>query len=256
MTVDFGLTGQVAVVTGGGSGIGKAISHRLIASGAKVAVCDISLEAATAAAEELKAAGGEAYPFRIDVSDLSATAQLAEDVEAEVGPIDILVNCAGILTFGSALDESDEGWHRVLGVNLDGTFGMMKAILPRMVSRGSGSVVNVGSSFSARGSMFNTDGGSPSYCVSKAGVQALTRKAAYDVGPTGVRVNAIAPGTVDSPMHKANQDRIQSEVPSIPMGRLALPDDLAGAVLFLASDAASYITGQTLHVNGGKIMAD
>lgn len=255
-SVDFGLAGQVAVVTGGASGIGEAVALGLAAEGATVVVCDVVGDRATAVATSISAAGGRAEALELDVSSFEACESAIAEVVSVHGGVDVLVNSAGVNSFGTAYDESLPSWRRVLDINLDGTFHMLRSALPRMIAARRGAVANIGSSFSARGSVFNADGGSPSYVVSKAGVQALTRKAAFDVAPFGVRVNAVAPGTIDTPMQKDFQDRILAEIPTIPLGRLGAAEDLVGAVLFLCSSAASYVTGQTLHVNGGKIMAD
>lgn len=255
-SLGFGLNGRTAIVTGGASGIGRAIAEGLAGQGVSVAIADRNGDLATEVAEGIAAAGGRAIPIGLDVGSPDSCEAAVARVLQEWGSLDLLVNSAGINSFGTAYDESDDSWHRVLQVNLSGTFFMMRAGLKPMLEAGRGAVVNVGSSFSARGSVFNADGGSPSYVASKAGVQALTRKAAYDVAGHGVRVNAIAPGTIDTPMQKGYEARILAEIPTIPLGRLGVAEDLVGTVLFLCSDAAAYVTGQTIHVNGGKIMAD
>ena len=154
------------------------------------------------------------------------------------------------------LDVTDEQWDRMHGINLRAPMRIMRAALAVMTEAGRGSVINIGSSWSSRASVFNQDGGGVDYCSAKAALQALSRAAAQDVAPRGVRVNAIAPGAVDTPMHAHHRDYLYEYERYIPLGRMQRAEDLVGPAVFLASDASAFITGQTIHVNGGLIMVD
>jgi len=174
------------------------------------------------------------------------------------GKIDILVNCAGILgTYSGVAIVTEEEWSSVMNVNLLGTLLCCQEVMEHMLERKSGKIVNVGSSMSSRGSTWNTIAGGAHYNVSKAAVQCLTRCLAWEVASEGINVNAVAPGTTITPMHAGEVETIKAYLsPSIPLGRLAEPEDIAHVVLFLVTEASRYIVGQTIHVNGGQIMVD
>src|SRR5262245_44304641 len=262
------FTGRVALVTGAASGIGKATAERLAQEGAAVAVVDRREEGARETAAQLKAAGGRAVAYTTNVASSAEVAALADAVEAALGPVDILANGAGIgdtagLEAIAALD--DGRWHGVLAVNLSGPFFLRRAVIPSMVARGHGAIVNVsslaGRSKSALGGL--------AYSASKAGLLGLTRHLAFDYGPHGVRTNAICPGAVDTPMLRAGgpsaarsteeessrRTRLAAYQFFMPIKRVSQPDEQAAAICFLASDEASYINGVALDVNGGLFMA-
>jgi len=259
---------RVAVVTGGASGIGRATALRLAAEGARVAVVDRDGGGAEIVATAIAAAGGVAEPFRCDVGRSDDVAAVADVVARALGPVDVLANVAGVgdtagLEGIEALD--DARWHLVLGVNLSGPFYWCRAVLPGMAARGRGAIVNV-SSLAGRSKSVN---GGLAYTASKAGLLGLTRHLAFDYGPRGVRVNAICPGGVDTPMLRAgaaSQARSPEEASAraerarayawlMPIKRLSTPDEQAAAIAFLASDDASYVNGVSLDVNGGLFMA-
>ncbi len=260
--------GRVAVVTGAASGIGKATAQRLAAEGAVVAAVDRDLDGATMTIEEIVDAGGRAYGFRCDIARSDEVAAAAATVERDLGPVDVLANVAGI---GDAagiegIETIDDArWSLVLAVNLSGAFYWCRALLPGMAARGRGAVVNV-SSLAGRSKSAN---GGLAYTASKAGLLGLTRHLAFDYGPRGVRVNAICPGGVDTPMIRgggvraarseeeaaARAERIAAYQYFMPIKRLSSPEEQAAAIAFLASDDASYVNGVSLDVNGGLFMA-
>jgi 2-hydroxycyclohexanecarboxyl-CoA dehydrogenase len=244
----------VAVVTGGGSGIGEAICRRLAEGGSRVAVLDLQPDAADRVATALVAAGASALAVAADVSDRTAVQAAFGRVRAALGPIEILVTSAGLCPFTDFESIEDTEWHRVVGVNLTGTFLCCQEALPDMVAAGWGRIVTISSSSAQRGSPK-----APHYAAAKGGVMALTRSMALAYASQGITVNTIPPSGIETPMQHAGQ--AAGHLPpnaamanAIPMGRLGTPDDVAGAVAFLASDDAGYITGQVLGVNGGQVL--
>ena len=259
---------KIALVTGAGSGIGRATARRLAAEGARIAVIDVRAEAAEETARTLRETGSEAIAITCDVASGEAVTQTVARVQDELGAIDVLANVAGVgdtAGLGGIETLEDERWQRVFDVNLSGPFYLCKAILPGMAARGHGAVVNV-SSLAGRSKSAN---GGPAYSSSKAGLLGLTRHLAYDYGPRGIRVNAICPGGVDTPMIRAaaaagakteaeadlRRERLQAYTYFMPIKRLSEPEEQAAAIAFLASDDASYINGVALDVNGGLYMA-
>jgi NAD(P)-dependent dehydrogenase (short-subunit alcohol dehydrogenase family) len=245
--MDFELKGKIAVVTGAASGFGAAIARGLLAEGCTVYLADINF----AAAQKLKDGMGEhARAIHLDVGNVADVQAKMKQVEAEQGRIDILVNNAGILKMGTVLEASYEDWDQVCRVNLSGTYYCCKAVLPSMVKNRSGQIVNLASISAFKGGgVF----GNVLYGTTKAGVAALTRGIARDVGPHGVNVNGIHPGLADTGMtnqhlNESNRARM-SEV--IPLGRLASTADIARLVAFLASNASAYITGEMITIDGG-----
>jgi NAD(P)-dependent dehydrogenase (short-subunit alcohol dehydrogenase family) len=262
------FAGRVAVVTGGASGIGRATATRLASEGARVAVVDRDCAGTEATATGIRAAGDEARAYACDIARSTDVAAVAEHVESDLGPVDVLANVAGIgdtagLEGIETLD--DARWNLVLAVNLSGAFYCCRAVLPGMAARGRGAIVNV-SSLAGRSKSAN---GGLAYTASKAGLLGLTRHLAFDYGPRGVRVNAICPGGVDTPMLRAGgagaarspeeaearAARIAAYGWFMPIKRLSTPDEQAAAIAFLASDDASYVNGVSLDVNGGLFMA-
>jgi NAD(P)-dependent dehydrogenase (short-subunit alcohol dehydrogenase family) len=260
---------RVALVTGAASGIGRATALLLAREGAAVAAVDRDADGAreTAAAIAAQGAAGRAYPC--DIADSAAVAATARAAEADLGPVDVLANIAGIgdtAGMDGIEQVTDERWATFLAVNLNGTFYWCRALLPGMAARGRGAVVSV-SSLAGRSKSANAG---PAYSASKAAILGLTRHLAFDYGTRGVRVNAICPGGVDTPMIRAAaaawQPRSQTEIQArserlaayqyfMPIKRLSLPEEQAAAIAFLASDEASYINGVALDVNGGLYMA-
>ncbi|MGQ9502345.1 MAG: SDR family NAD(P)-dependent oxidoreductase [Anaerolineae bacterium] len=244
------LKDKVAIITGGGSGIGRASAELFAREGARVVVADFNEKAGQEAVTAIRRAGGEAIFVHVDVSDSAQVQRLVDTTLQTYGGIDILVNNAGILLFGTALDTSQQDWERVIAINLTGTFLVSKAVLPHMIARGGGSIVNLTSSTGAHDAAANT----VAYVTSKGGVALLTRAMAIDHAKHNVRVNAVAPGPTDTPMLRDAMppEQLAAFAATFPMGRLGRPEELARAILFLASDEASFITGAILAVDGGQ----
>jgi NAD(P)-dependent dehydrogenase (short-subunit alcohol dehydrogenase family) len=243
------LAGRLALVTGAGQGNGRAIALGLAAHGADVVVTDIDTAAAQQAAADVSARGRRGWFYTLDVTDVDACAALAKSVTDDVGPVAILVNNAGIIireTIDSA--RAHDYWRRVLDVNLNGVFNVTHAFLPAL-RQTHGSIINIGSIASFVG-VSDTLGYSPS----KGGVKLLTQSLARELARDGIRVNAIAPGVIETAMTKATREdpaRLAGFVGRTPLGRVGQPDELVGPVVFLASDMASYVSGVTLPVDGG-----
>jgi 3-oxoacyl-[acyl-carrier protein] reductase len=241
---------RVALVTGGARGIGKEICLRLHALGAQVAVCDVNLEGAQALAVELSRAGPRARAYACNVADAQSADACVEEVLKDFGRLDVLVNNAGITRDGLLMRMTDDQWRKVLEVNLTGTFHMTRAVARPMLKARSGAIVNVASVVGVIG-----NAGQANYSASKAGVIGLTMTSAREFASRGVRANAVAPGFIDTDMTaglSAEQKAKLTE--TLPLSRLGTPADVARAVCFLASDEASYITGQVLNVCGGMVM--
>jgi len=253
----FDITGKVAIVTGGASGIGRAIALALAESGANVVIADRALDGAEEMAREIESAGGKAIATKTDVTDSKEVEQMVQRTIEKFGKIDILINNAGIIARSSVMDMKEEELDRTFEINLKGVVLCSQAAARHMIEQKSGKIVNMGSSLSSRASVCNLSGGGADYCASKAAVQAFTRTLAMELGPYGINVNAVAPGTTNTPMHEGLWEMATIYFQnSVPLGRLAEPEDIADVVLFLVTDAARYITGQTIHVNGGQVMVD
>jgi NAD(P)-dependent dehydrogenase (short-subunit alcohol dehydrogenase family) len=263
------LDGRAALVTGGGSGIGRACALRFAAEGAEVVVADVSAERAAGTVGLVAASGGRAYAFAADISREEENERLVAAAREVFGRLDVLVAAAGILH--ARYDTADpstgqrehqdgylvrkplEHWEKVLAVNLTGTMLTNRAFAAALISQGTGgAIVNI-----ASGAAVSPLPGSADYCVSKAGVVMLTKVLALEVASHGIRVNAIAPGAIATPMIAAtlaDESRKRRAETDTPLGRIGQPDDIAGVALFLASDDASYITGEVLFPTGGRLL--
>lgn len=248
----FNLSGRVAVVTGGAQGIGAACADALAEAGARVVIADIDLAAAEAKAAQIVESGGAADARYLDVTDSDGIEALAEALDAE-GGTDILVNNAGIVQSNMPAEScSDEHWRRHMAINLDGVFFCARSFGKRMLARGSGTVVNMGS---MSGLIVNKPQEQSFYNASKAGVHHLTKSLAAEWGSRGVRVNAVAPTVIETEL----VSRVLKDIPEMeriwldmtPMARLGRPDEIASVVLFLASDAASLMTGAIVSADAG-----
>jgi 2-hydroxycyclohexanecarboxyl-CoA dehydrogenase len=241
-------------VTGGASGIGRAVCGRLAERGHRVAVVDLDGRRADEVARELRDAGREAIARCADVSDRGAVDAAFDDVRTRLGPIEVLVTSAGLCVFSDFADITPDEWRRVLDVNLSGTFHCCRAALPDIVAKRWGRIVTISSSAAQRGSPLNAH-----YAAAKGGVIVLTKSLARAYAKCGITANSIPPSGIETPMQHASQAR--GDLPpnevmaaAIPLGHLGQPEDIAAAVAFLASDEAGFITGQVLGVNGGSVL--
>jgi 3-oxoacyl-[acyl-carrier protein] reductase len=244
------LSNQVAVVTGAGRGIGRAIALKFAADGADVVCVSRTLENAEKVAGEVRALGRKAWAHAVDVANSAAVNEAAEKILAEAGKVDILVNNAGVTRDGLLMRMSDEDWDDVLNTNLKGAFLVTKAFTRAFLKQRSGRIINISSVIGLMGNPGQTN-----YAASKAGLLGFTMSCAREMGSRGITVNAIAPGFVETDMTKVLSDELKTNLlKHIPLGSFGQPDDIAHAALFLASPGARYITGQVLTVDGGMVM--
>lgn len=244
------LQGKVAVVTGGSRGIGQAVAAALARNGACVTICARDHAGAQKVAADLEASGAQALALKVDVTQPSDVEQMIEACLKRFGAVNILVNNAGITRDNLLLRMKDEEWEAVLNTNLKGAFHCTRAALRPMVKQRGGRIINLTSVIGVMGNP-----GQANYAAAKAGIIGLTKATAKEVASRGITVNAVAPGFVETDMTHALDPEIQERIRTqIPLGRFATPDEVAELVVFLASDRAAYITGQTIHVNGGLWM--
>jgi 2-hydroxycyclohexanecarboxyl-CoA dehydrogenase len=245
------LKDKIAVVTGAASGIGSSVAAKLADAGAVVVVADIQADKGEARAAELRAAGHRAHFVGVDLTDAASIVACAADLQARIGIADVLVNGAGWGRTAPFWEGTPEFWDRLVALNLVGPMHLTKALLPPMLERGSGRIVNIASDAGRVGSL-----GETVYSAAKGGLIAFTKALARETARYGVQVNCVCPGPTDTPLMAAVPDKVKEALTkAIPMRRLGRPEEVADAVLFFAGDTASYVTGQVLSVSGGLTMA-
>ena len=244
------LQNKVALVTGGAQGIGKTISEELVRNGIHVVLGDVNLEGAQATAEAINNSGGSASAVKIDVSNPAEVKQVFDSIMKDKKPVDILINNAGITRDGLMIRMKEVDWDIVLNINLKGSFLCSQQAAKQMMKQKSGAIVNIASIVGVMGNF-----GQANYSASKAGVIGLTKTLAREVASRGIRVNAVAPGFIDTEMTRVLDESVRQKlIEQIPLAKLGLPEDVARCVAFLVSDRSSYITGQVINVNGGMLM--
>lgn len=245
------MNGNVAVITGAGSGIGKAVAMRLASLGCSVVCGDVNLAAAQETADAIGGKGQQAVAAAVDVSSAASVQAFVERALQTYGSIQFLVNAAGIWQRKTIEEISEEEWNRIIDVNLKGTFLVIKAVVPHLKQNRFGRIVNFASVAGRSGGVWT----GPHYAASKGGVIAMTKNLARELGPFGINVNAVAPGIIKTPMTETYPAEVMTAtIQRTPLGRLGEPEDVADAVLFLLTDEARFITGETLEVNGGLLM--
>ncbi|HEV8720639.1 MAG TPA: SDR family NAD(P)-dependent oxidoreductase [Candidatus Binatia bacterium] len=245
------LEQRMAIVTGAGQGIGRAIALGLAREGARVAIADVNEERANTVKNEIEASGGRALAIRTDVSYEDSVQTMIEKSLKEFLRVDILVNNAGIFPTSPVEEMSEEDWDRVIGTNLVGAFLCARAVVPKFLEQGTGRIISITS-----GRAFQGAKNGAHYAASKAGIIGFSKSLALELAPHRITVNVICPGITDTAQPRGHQteEQIYAQGQRIPLGRIGQPEDLVGPAVFLASDAAAFITGQTLLVNGGSIM--
>lgn len=242
---------SVAVITGAGQGIGREIAIAFSMRDTQVVIADLHGENALKVKDEIQNAGKTALAIEVDVSSEESVTLMIEQALKEFGTIDVLINNAGIYPSGSIEQLTAESWNRVIGTNLTGTFLCSRAVVPTMLEKKKGRVINLSSTTAFRGARNGAH-----YAASKAGIIGFTKALALELAPTGITVNAICPGLTDTaqPRGHMTDKELYEKKDRVPLGRIAQPRDIVGPVLFLASDKAAHITGQTVLVNGGDLM--
>lgn len=243
------LKDKTAIITGAGKGIGAAIARRFAEEGAQVAVCDVSEDNVQNLVKEIASRGQKAMGFKVDVTDRAAIAAMVKEVVAKFGAVDILVNNAGIIKDVMLHKMSEEDWDVVMNINVKGAFNMVQAVMGMMREKSYGKIINI----SSAGRFGNV--GQTNYSASKEAIVGFTRSLAKEAGGKGINVNAVAPGTIVTDMYAGIPEHIREMMKIItPLARAGQPEEVANLCLFLASDEASYITGQCIHCDGGIFM--
>jgi 3-oxoacyl-[acyl-carrier protein] reductase len=248
--------GKIALVTGAARGVGKVIAKEFAQKGASVVINDIDLQEANGVAQEMTREGFEAMAAKADVSKGTEVEAMINEVIAKYGKIDILVNNAAVFAESVLIMElEEEEWDRVMNINLKGVFNCSKAVMRNMINQKSGKIINIASFVGKTGRVVYSKFGTPTkahYCASKAGIISLTKSLAFELAPHNINVNAVAPGSIaPEGTEKGKKDMI---TPLVPLGRMGTSEDVAAAVLFLASSEASFITGEIMDINGGTLM--
>ncbi|MBS3786770.1 3-oxoacyl-ACP reductase FabG [Candidatus Bipolaricaulota bacterium] len=244
------LDGKVSMITGGANGIGRLVSETFVQEGARVAICDLDDEEGKKVEKDLAEAEGEAEFFELDISDRQRVDKTVEEIENHFGPIEVLINNAGITQDAKLLDMTEEQWDQVIDVNLKGAFNCTQAVAPGMVERENGKIINASSIVGLYGNYGQTN-----YAASKAGLIAMTKVWARELGPKNVNVNAVAPGFIQTSMAEGVPEKVIKNIEDrTPLGRLGKPEEVAKTYLFLASDDASYINGSVFNVDGGLVI--
>ncbi len=249
----FDLSGKTVFVTGASGGIGLALVKGFVEASANVVATDLNPEPVAAA----MAGNDRVMPIALDVSDASGIGEALAQARAHFGPVDILINNAGVKSGERLIDGDRKKIQHTLSINTEAVLNLTRLVYEDSLKKSGGRIINIGSSVSSRGAIFNYQAGGADYCYSKAIVHDLTQLLAYEAAPQGITVNAIAPGIIHTPMHGRPAEETEARHSGrIPLGRIGQPEDIVGAAVFLASEAAAYITGQVLHVNGGMVMSD
>jgi 3-oxoacyl-[acyl-carrier protein] reductase len=245
------LQGKVAVVTGGAQGIGRAIALGLGREGAKVVVADLQADKAKSVADELTNLGSECLPVEVDVASETSVKNLAQETLGRFGYVDILVNDAGVYPSALVVDMKEADWDRTINVNLGGNFFCSRAFIPSMRAQKNGRIISIASGIAHYGAKEGAH-----YAASKAAIIGFVKSLARELGPDGITVNAICPGIANTALPRGHrtEEELMQRLRSNPLGHVLEPEDFVGPVLFLASDAASYITGQAINVNCGSYM--
>ena len=246
------LQGKVAVVTGGAQGIGRAIALGLGREGAKVVVADLQADKAKSVVDELTNLGSESLPVEVDVASESSVKNLAQETLGRFGHVDILVNDAGVYPTALVVDMKEAEWDRIINVNLGGNFLCSRAFVPSMRARKSGRIISIASGIAHYGAKEGAH-----YAASKAAIIGFVKSLARELGPDGITANAICSGIANTALPRGHrtEEELMQRLRSNPLGHVLEPEDFVGPVLFLASDAASYITGQAINVNCGSYMS-
>jgi len=245
------LEKRIAIVTGAGQGIGRAIALAMAREGAALVIADLDEANAGAVGREIERVGGKASALYTDISNEGSVRGMIDHTLNEHGRVDILVNNAGIFPTSSVEEMAEEEWDRVIGTNLIGTFLCSRAVVPHLLTQRSGRIISLTSGRAFQGARHGAH-----YAASKAGIIAFSKSLALELAPYGITVNVICPGITDTAQPRGHQteEQIYAQGQRIPLGRIGQPEDLVGPAIFLASDAAGFITGQTILVNGGSIM--
>lgn len=256
VSLNLSLEGKIALVTGASRGIGKAIALAFAQAGADVAMCARNLATLEDFAEEIQALGRRSLAIQADIGVKNDVECMVEKTLKEFSTIDILVNNAGIVMCSPMIELAEEDWDKLMSIDLKGYYLVSKAVAPTMMKKGSGNIINISSINALVLKSTFGHGGFGAYCIAKAGVLTLTRALAQEMAPYNIRVNAIGPGLINTGMNPVDDEEVLREVlPRIPLGRVGQPSDIAETALFLASDASSYITGQVIFVDGGRLVS-